>query len=336
MKKSKQRLAAPFIIRSVVVYGLAMTSLDVLGAALSEPFSSGNRHPFVQVYGLPTAKTAVITSPSSYAVALQLDASNNFSSSSEGNESIFIDGETHRANIYLSYGLTSNISIAIDVPYLSHEGGGLDNFIEGWHKAFGFPDGGRPDSAADQILFTYSNNGVAEVVIDEPESGLGDISVSLAYQLPSIEEKNIAIRAGIKLPTGDADSLLGSESTDIYAGLYVSDVTSAHWHWHAYGGILWIGEGDILDERRNDFVAYGSGSLSYLWSEDIHLKIQLDLHSAFYDSQTKELGDASAQLVLGGSVRLTQSTLLDISVSEDVVVDTAPDVVFQLGLRKSW
>ncbi len=66
-------------------------------------------------------------------------------------------------------------------------------------------------------------------------------------------------------------------------------------------------------------------------------KIQLDWHSPFYiNSDLKEINNWSAQIAVGGSILLPYNTLLDLAVVEDIIVNTAPDVVFHLGLRKQF
>jgi hypothetical protein len=64
------------------------------------------------------------------------------------------------------------------------------------------------------------------------------------------------------------------------------------------------------------------------------LKLQLDGHTAFYDSDLRQLGDFSTQLVMGGTLGLPWDLLLDLAVSEDSTVTTAPDVVFHFNLHR--
>ena len=67
------------------------------------------------------------------------------------------------------------------------------------------------------------------------------------------------------------------------------------------------------------------------------LKVQADAHTPFYrDSGLKEVDSYSVQLTLGGTIALGKKTFLDIGVSEDLVVSTAPDVVFHLALRRTF
>jgi hypothetical protein len=63
------------------------------------------------------------------------------------------------------------------------------------------------------------------------------------------------------------------------------------------------------------------------------LKGQIDISSALYDSALEEIGQAPAQLTLGGWLDFRESMSFEFAVSEDLHVSTSPDVVIVLGLR---
>ncbi len=302
--------------------------------AMLEPFASANRNPFVQVYGLPTARSARLAAPGQSQFALQLEAANSFTVNSGGNESILIDGESYRANLQWRRGVGEHLEVGLDLPYLSHDPGSMDSFIEDWHNLFGFPDGDRPDFPRDQLRYAYGRGEAVPVNLTSASSGVGDASLNAAYGWSTAANRRWALRGQVKLPTGDAEKLLGSESTDLALGLHFSD---SAWRdndvaVHASLGALWMDEGDVLDTLREDWAVYGSSTLAWQTTENVSLKLQLDAHTALYDSELEELGSASAQLILGGALRLGQRWVLDLAVSEDIVVDTAPDVVFMIGL----
>ncbi len=315
---------------------IAVTAVNVQADAIDDPYVITNRSPFVQVYGLPAAQSAKLVAEGGSSAGLQLDISNNFTEDNKGNEAIFIDGETHRANIQFRYGLSDAIELGIDVPYLSHDSGGLDSIIEDWHDLFGFPDGGRPEFPRDQLQFTYQRDGQTISSVTSSNNGIGDVSLSMAYQLSQSETRQWALRSAVKLPTGDAEDLHGSESTDVSLGLNVSDqglLQKYNIALHGTAGVMWMDSGEVLAELQEDFVLYGSSTLSWQATSSVSLKLQLDAHTAFYDSALTELGDDSAQLILGGAVRLGENWILDLAISEDIAVDTAPDVVFHIGIK---
>jgi hypothetical protein len=80
----------------------------------------------------------------------------------------------------------------------------------------------------------------------------------------------------------------------------------------------------------------GFGTVGFGWQPLAHLalKLQFDGHTAFYNSAIDQLGDFSVQLLMGGTLGIPGDLLLDLAVSEDLIVGTAPDVVFHFGLRR--
>lgn len=311
----------------------------VADSELNTPFFSSNLNPLVQVYGLPTTRGAVLADKSQWKAGVQLEAANTFSHSDSSQEAIFLDGETYRATLLMTYGLTDKIELNVELPYISHDGGQLDSLIEDWHSFWNLPGGDRDDFPQDQLMYAYRYDNDVLVNLQDSRSGMGDISLMMGYQLAANEQTEWALRGGVKLATGDADKLTGSESTDVHLGLYVSRqglFEQPSLYAHANMGVLWMDEGEVADQVREDWVGYGSTSLSWMVTRVVSLKAQLDFHTAFYDSALEEIGDFTAQLVFGGSIRAAKNTVVDISMSEDIVVNASPDVVFQLGLRSTF
>jgi Protein of unknown function (DUF3187) len=306
-------------------------------SSLDTPFASANRSPLVQIYGLPTAASAQLVPEGKVSSSLQVELANNFTENDSSGEVIRLDGETLRSNIQFRYGLNDHIELGLDIPWISHSGGSLDGFIEDWHEFWYLPEGGRPGSARNQLQYAYQKNGNSRVSLNSDSEGLGDISLSLAYQLDTSDYRQWALRAGLKLPTGDAEQLLGSDSTDLSLSLNVSDQNLSQNYGialHASAGILLMDGGEVLDDLREDWLLYSSTTLSWSATPSLTLKLQLDGHTALYDSALTELGSNSAQVIMGGAVRLSEQWSLDLAVSEDIAVDTAPDVVFHLAIKR--
>lgn len=313
--------------------------IDVL-AEISAPFVSANRNPFVQIYGLPSPHSAHQLSASTYRLSWQLEAVSSFSfdnyqrqsqPQNTQQDSVILDGETYRNSIRIEYGYTDTVELGILVPYIAHSGGELDGFIDNWHGFFGLPDGDRSDFAQDRLEYHFQSNDDF-FTLNKPTQGLGDLTLDLGYLLSESDTRKIMLRSGVKLPTGNSKRLLGSGSTDIFAGINISDQKKSGFRWHLTGGLLWLGQTDTLKDQRKNWVACSSSTISWPLNERISLKGQIDMHSAFYNSTTSELGSASAQLIVGGAIRIKKNWLLNLSLSEDIAVDTAPDVVFQVGL----
>ena len=64
-----------------------------------------------------------------------------------------------------------------------------------------------------------------------------------------------------------------------------------------------------------------------------YLQAQLDVHDSYVESTHIPLLGPATILTMGGGYRTPSGWRLGFSVSEDVAVNTSPDVVFQLTLR---
>lgn len=309
-----------------------------VSADIFAPFTTSNINPFVQVHGLPSVRPAQLVPEKVLAWQIQTDIANNFTNDSKGAGSILIDGETYRANLSLRYGLSDRWEIGIEVPYIRHEGGQLDSFIEGYHDLLGLRQGGRDEVPRNLLDYAYVS-GASSHSLNKAVNGIGDVRLNLGYRLREHDNRVWSIRGGVKLPTGDADDFTGSEGTDVSVGLYLSEAAflgKESLSFHSNVGVLVLGDGEFIEEEVEDWAVYGSSALAWQLSPRFSLKAQFDFHSALYDSDFDEIGSFAGQLILGGSIILGEKTQLDVSVSEDIIVDTAPDVVFNIGLRSRF
>lgn len=306
-------------------------------AVLDQPLALSNRQPLVQMYNLPGARTGAVLEPERTQLRLGFDIANNFTSSSSGSESVVLDGESQRIELAGSRGLGQGWEVGFSLPWIDYRGGSLDSFIEDWHDTFGLPDGDRPGTRRDQLHFQYARDGRTELDFDRARSGIGDLQLNAAYSLLRTESSAVALAATLNLPTGDADKLTGTEATNLGVTLAATRYTLFGLPLTATGniGALWLDRGDVLGDRQKDVVWLGAAELGWAVADAWRLKVQVNAHSALYRSDLRELGDTSAQLLLGGSVRLAPRWYLDVAVGEDIAVDTAPDVTFQIALKAS-
>ncbi len=144
----------------------------------------------------------------------------------------------------------------------------------------------------------------------------------------------MAIRAGIKIPTGKREHFLGSDGIDLNLAYVLGDDISLQNYQASYfltGGILWTDDGEILPAyRKNTAFYYNAGFIKDL-SDNWQLKLQLDGHTELYESKLEQLGGA-LQISIGGSFRLSQDLKLDFAVSEDLITDSSSDVSFHFSL----
>lgn len=315
-----------------------------LGTAASAaeivPFRTINMSPLALIHAVPATGSSRLLAQGGGEVTVIAEAANNFAIDSNISESVHLDGETYRAAVEFRYGLTPWLEAGILVPFIGISGGALDGFVEGFHKVFGFNNGGRNDYGRDELLFSYNREGINRLHYDDGGFGLGDIRLNAGVKLhegTGEARTSLALRGSLKLPTGESDRLRGSGGTDVALWLTgSSDVPLGGWGHLTFfggGGGMVMEDGDVLaDQQRN---TAGFASLGFGWSPAswIALKVQGDWHSAFYgQSSLRELGTDTITITSGGTIAFSERTALDIGVVEDVSVKTAPDVVFHLAL----
>jgi hypothetical protein len=309
-------------------------------AEQGSPIYIANQNPFVQIFGLPKAEPGTITPKGKLNVGFLYYVSNNAISADEANgESIIWDGETSQYNFIFRYGVSDKLEIGIDVPFIQHSGGYLDGLIRQTHDILGMPNDRQNEFDKDQIHYLLQKNGSTLYEMDNMQRGLGDLRLTAAIPLLSTapdSQRYLALRPQLKLPTGDPDHLLGSGGTDASMSLAYTDcqtLSGINTVLSANIGAIYMGNTDVLRDIQRHFAGYGGVSLDWLAMKNIEIKLQLDMHSAFYDSALKQLG-TSMQLLGGGTIHLPGEVLLDLGMSQQLVTDATPDLGFYLFARR--
>jgi hypothetical protein len=238
----------------------------------------------------------------------------------------------------LSHGFAGGWSLGIEVPYYHVGGGVLDDLIDGWHSAFGMPDGGRNARPEGEFLYRFGTLGGPPLfLLTEPQSGVGDTQLKFARLIG--RDQGFVVQAGVKLATGEEDMLAGSGSGDWYVTLLRSQPLlgrkrPAGYFWGA--GIMRVGDPQRIDFAEETWVPTGVvGGGWQLWPK-WGLKGQLDVHGAFYESPLEEIGETAIQATLSAWRRLRGAGTLELALVEDLAVSTAPDVVVQAAISWQW
>lgn len=317
--------------RVVLCAAVALACAGCPGAAQSAPFQTSNRNPFVQIYGLPAVQARPLLVAGELEAALALDIATNYTGRETSRESVWLDGETYRTTFVYREGAAGGLEWGFDIPFVSHRGGFLDGFVRDWHDLFGLPQGGRDRAADNQLLYRYGRDGVDAVAITEPAAGVGDIQLHAALAGGNTD----AWRAALKLPTGRSDRLFGSGGADlaVWWTSWVGRELGRPFGLYGGAGVLAMGRGDVLPQMQRRLVGFGSVGVDWKADARLTFRAQVDANTAFYrDTDLEQLGAASLQLGLGGTLFFARDTGLDIAVVEDLLPDTAPDVVFHLRL----
>jgi len=317
---------------------MALTAAALLapGGTYAAAFPTRDQNPLLAGYGIPAPLPARPAAEGTWQLAADLNWSNGSLIQSSRNESLLVDAESRAMRLTVGHAIGERWMLQLQLPYRYTGAGNLDSFIDGWHDFFGLPRGARKRMPRDQFRIAYERNGTLSFDRRTAASGLADLSADLGYGLLAKPNTALAAWLSMKLPTGDADGLTGSGAMDV--ALSVAGERRFDTRWVVFGqlGVTWLGHGDLLPEQQRSMVwnAMAGASLNVWRSLDV--KLQVDAHSAiFAHSQLDFLGQAVI-LTVGGAYRFQSGWVLDAGVSEDVMVEASPDVVFVLGLRRGF
>ena len=303
--------------------------------SLNEGFLVGNQNPFRSIFHLPRHRPHTHLSSGEYSSSFQYEIHNSFTGSDAGTESIFIDGETYIGRITVERGFSNGWQAGIELPIISHQGGFFDSIIDDWHDFFSLDGFDRGDAIEDRLLYRYIDGNSTDISLSENSTDIGDVIITAGKRWES-EAGSSLFRFELKLPTGDAENFTGSGGVDI--GFRLQKTRKINLRSTLYGGVgvSWFGEGDILTELQKDW----AGTFTFGWSwqrwSRIALKLQLDGQTAPYtDTEIFQLGDESIQVSIGGSVALSNNSVLDIVVVEDErQVNVSPDFGLLVRYRR--
>ena len=292
-------------------------------------------HPFNALFGLPSV-AARSGSGSHWQVALE--QGNNFAGGREGDEALLMDGESGELVLRHGRPLGKCWQGEAVVPLMFHHGGWADRAIDDWHQRFGLPDAGRDESALFDLRYAYVAPDGETYRLDERVVGLGDVHLALQRSVGCDAGTDIVdgtggsvVRFGVKLPSGDVDRLLGSGAADVYADV-LSPVlrVGSRLRLAASAGGLLVGDSELFDRQRR-FVGYGSFGLSLRLLSRWELLLQSDWHTPFHDSELRELGAFAANLAGGVRYDVARGQRMELTIAEDAVIDTYPDIVARLA-----
>lgn len=297
-------------------------------------FQQRSQHAYNAVFGLPVAAPRIVKTPE---WQISIEHSNQFAGGQAGDERLLLDGETTRLAISHRQRLGTCWQGEVTLPFIAHTEGEFDRAIDDWHQFFSLPDADRDATDFDALTYLYEDADGVRHNITRPQSGIGDAQLAVQYALGcgAIADSTHAdsiIRAGVKLPTGNANELRGSGEVDVFAD-WQSPIWRIRDRW--YGGmslgVLFNSSTDRFASQENVAV-YGSLGAQFAAWQKLRFIAQLDGHSAFYKSRLRELGDPAINLAVGARYLLSAAHTLELSISEDAAIDTTPDIVARFAI----
>jgi hypothetical protein len=313
---------------------LALALLLISTAAAADPFPARDLNPLLAGFGLPAALPARL-SGEAWSIAADFNWASVSLVQQAGTQQLIVDAEMREARLTIGRSWPSGFAAQLQIPYRYTGGGVLDSAIESWHDIFGLPQGTRALSPKDRLRIAYASGNTVAFDERSSQSGLGDISLDFGRSLAATTSTAVTAWLSVKLPSGDADRFTGSGATDVSLAIAGDHRFGATLSVFGQAGVVWLGEGERLTDRQRDFGWSALAGIGWRVSRGWELKAQFDTHSAVFDAPDLDFLGEALVLTVGGDYRSVSGWQFDVAVSEDIVVESASDVVFVLGLKKA-
>lgn len=297
----------------------------------SQPLPARDLNPLLSGYELPAALPATVTRT---VLSTELVVGNISLDQSTAQEALQLDAELQRWQLSFAKPLSSTLGLRIELPYLRVSGGQLDNFIESFHNTLGLPNGNRNLWPTKRLWIQHMRNGQLDYGLSDTQHGVGDLTLRLGKQLGAQPTSHNTLWFSLKLPTGDADKLTGSGTTDLALSMASSQQLGTRFTSQQQVSLSMLGHGKRLNSQQETWVWSGSVGVATLLTSHWDVTLQLDGHTRVFDSNLRALGNA-LQLSFGPRYQ-SGAWRSCLSMSEDIAVDTAPDVQFYLSLQREF
>jgi hypothetical protein len=303
------------------------------GAGSAAPVPTRDQNPLVASFGIPMPMPARVGNPGHWSVAADINWGSTALRQQRAAEALVVDAEMREVRVTLQRVLSDRFALQLQVPHRYTGGGTLDSFIDGFHDISGTRDGIRPQLPSDQIRIQYTRFGNTQLNINSSSSGLADIEAAIGWKLVQTPLSALMMWLDVKLPTGEADKLTGTGATDASIAFAGERRLADRWNLFGQAAVTWLGEGDLLAQQQRSVLWSGLAGIEWRAWRELSLKVQLDAHSAAFDS---DLGFLREPIVLttGGDYSFRSGWNLHLGLSEDVAVEKSPDVVFVFGVRR--
>jgi hypothetical protein len=227
------------------------------------------------------------------------------------------------------------IELGIDLPFVSFNSGFMDDFLKGYHEAFGFSDYGRSNRPENKFLYEVRRNGVLVIKGENGSIGVGDIRVTLKTPLLR-GDPAISIKGDLELPTGDAKNGYGNGSIDGGFALMIDKKLGEKFK--AYGNLGAVFPGDLKgyqDVNLRDFIYGGAGVEADLW-KSISLLGQVFIQGSPFPKTGISSVDRLAVLLTFGGRYYSGNNSFELSFTEDPNTAGAPDFSLNFSFKKEF
>lgn len=286
------------------------------------PLPIRNSRPFNLLFLQFAPQDAGVLSPGEKALGLQLDIINNLLAPAVGGNgaTVIEDNEMQRLQFSWRQGIGKRTEAQFVLPVLARNGGILDGPISAYHKLLGLDGNGEDNPIGRDSLprgrsVLFYQNATGQTVSAGNAFGLGDASFFLKHQLSSGKRSALALRAGLKVPTGSEKKYLGSGGFD--AGFSLDGQYALGRHFNLYGslGAAALGSADLLPGAGKSTV---QGSLALEWTRKRSSIIaQVDANSRVLTTGNSFADGTQSTVTVGYKRQLSRDRTFYASFSEN-------------------
>lgn len=303
------------------------------------PLKGRNQAPLLNLFYTLSPEKAETMGEGRKEFRLDLDVSNISNLENTGDSILIYDMEIYRPSLHYSYGLSDDADLHLEIPFLAFNGGVMDGAIQDFHEFFGMPNGGReriPDYGFGYSLVLNGNE-----IFEYSASGLdlSDVDVDVKWQInkQGAVWPSLAIRAGVKFPTGKFDRGKGSGEFDYAFGITISRTIRRFFVFAGYNlSIIKVPHslnGLIVEDIRQ----YFAGAEYMAIQDKLSLVVQLEGQNTPYTrTGLKTLDKDILELVAGFRGLLRNERLIwQLSMREDLEQYSTVDFTlsFSMGAR---
>jgi len=317
------------IILMLVSIGI---NVNATAADLTQPLPSRNFYPPIMRFFDPTPDSALRAYDQTWSFELDQHYATMNSFDVYPNSQVLADMELYVLDLVLRRSVSKEMEFSFRAPVLRPFHGVFDSGIQGFHRMFNMPNGGRQLRPNNRFAYSFDNRkGTSWQGKDSWE--LGNAEISGRYKLSEGRNWAVAGLASVKLPTASKSRGWGSGAPDLGAGVVASWRQQHGWFSHLEGWIVQPVAKDVPGVR---YVAYLRGSVTAGYQLDnLSLIVQSQGGRSPYSATNITWLESPPFLIsFGLRGELEGGPGWSATVSENISQKTTQDISISVGL--SW
>jgi hypothetical protein len=300
-------------------------------ASLDGPFRIKNQFPLFLHLTAPILEKAAQED----SLTMSLQYSSIFMKKSSPDWLVDLDLELAELDLGYKKNFPDRVEIGLELPLLGFSSGILDQPLETYHSAFGFPDYGRSRYPKNEFHYRLFRRGKLLVEGASGRFGLGDLRLTAKKAFP-VGAMVLAVKGDLEFPTGDPNTGFGNGSLD--GGLAVIGEWKPGSAFMLTGTIGLVLPGDLKALETVDLQPYYYSGIAGEWAIWKNLAVLgqvLAQTSPYPETGISAVDRTGVILTLGGRYALGLNSV-EFSFTEDLNVTGAPDFTFQLGFKHKF